>query len=41
MMGFASAALGWEPGQFWNSTPHEYWAAFEAWKLMNCTQPES
>lgn len=34
-MGIASAALGWTAAEFWASTPHEFWAGFEAWKAMN------
>ncbi|PZU13818.1 MAG: hypothetical protein DI606_04430 [Sphingobium sp.] len=41
LMGIASAALAWPPGQFWNATPHEFWASYEAWKLMNCAEQES
>lgn len=40
-MGIASAALAWPPGQFWDATPHEFWASYEAWKLMNCAEQES
>lgn len=34
-MGIAAAALGWSAMRFWASTPHEFWAGFEAWKAMN------
>ena len=40
-MGVAAAALGWTAAEFWASTPHEYWAGFEAWKMMNCSDEES
>ncbi len=29
------AALGWSPGMFWASTPHEFWTAYEVWREMN------
>jgi hypothetical protein len=28
-MGFAISRLGWRPNDFWRSTPHEFWAAYE------------
>jgi len=28
-MGVAAVHLHWSPDQFWKSTPHEFWAAFE------------
>lgn len=34
-MGIAAAALGWRPSEYWASTPHEFWAAFEGWEAMN------
>ncbi|WP_423828594.1 phage tail assembly chaperone [Sphingomonas paucimobilis] len=40
LAGIASAALGWPPAQFWKSTPHEFWAAFEVWKSMNVSSEE-
>jgi hypothetical protein len=33
-MGHAAAALGWSPATFWHSTPHEYFAAMEAWEQL-------
>jgi hypothetical protein len=34
-MGFAAAALHWSPATFWASTPHEFFAAYEAFLTMN------
>lgn len=34
-MGLALAAFHWSPITFWNSTPHEFWAAYEAWQEMH------
>lgn len=34
-MGIAGAAWGWSGEQFANSTPHEFFAAYEVWlKLL-------
>lgn len=27
--------IGWSVDQFWRSTPHEVWSAWEAYKLAN------
>lgn len=35
MMGLAAAAFNWSAAQFWASTAHEYWAAYEIWREMN------
>lgn len=35
MMGLAAAAFHWTPNTYWSSTRHEYFAAYEAWRLMN------
>lgn len=35
MMGLACAAFHWSPAQFWRSTPHEFFAAYEAYREMN------
>ena len=34
-MGIAAAALGWRPAEFWDATPHEFWAGLEVWREMN------
>lgn len=34
-MGIACGVLGWTPKVFWRSTPHEFWATFEAWEEAN------
>jgi hypothetical protein len=34
-MGIAAAAFHWTPDIFWNSTPHEYWAAYEVYREMH------
>jgi len=39
-MGMAQAALHWSAEQYWASTPHEFWAAIEAWEKMNCVKEE-
>ncbi len=39
-MGFAVAALGWRPREFWASTPVEYWDAVRAWERMHCQDEE-
>jgi len=38
-MGLAQAALGWRPREFWDATPHEYWAAVEGYERFH-RQPE-
>lgn len=35
-MGFALAALGWSARQFMDATSHEFYAAYEGWRLINC-----
>jgi len=35
MMGLAAAAFHWTPQTYWASTRHEYFAAYESWRLMN------
>jgi hypothetical protein len=35
-MGFVLAALGWTSRQFMDATNHEIFAAYEAWKSINC-----
>lgn len=40
MMGFAAAALHWDPSRFWAATPHEYWAGYEAWRDMNTVEDD-
>lgn len=37
-MGIAASALGWRPQEFWQSTPHEFWAAWTVWETMNCVK---
>lgn len=39
-MGFACAALGWSPDQFWAATMHEYWDAALGWRSLNVPEPE-
>lgn len=34
-MGFAACAFHWTAQAFMRSTPHEYWAAYEMWRIMN------
>lgn len=29
-MGHACLGFGWTPPEFWQSTPHEFWALYEA-----------
>ena len=29
----ALGVLSWPPDVFWNSTPHEFWAAWEGWNM--------
>ena len=36
----ALGRLGWSPGAFWASTPHELWAAFDGWVEANCTKKD-
>jgi hypothetical protein len=31
----ALGVLGWSPAVFWQSTPHEFWAAWEGWCKVN------
>jgi hypothetical protein len=38
-MGFAVAALGWRPREFWASTPTEYWTAVKAYERFH-KQPD-
>lgn len=38
MMGIAAAAFHWSPAEFWASTPHEYWAAYEVYRDMNTVE---
>jgi hypothetical protein len=40
MMGFAGAILGWSPAEYYASTPHEYWAAYEVWREANTTSDD-
>lgn len=40
MMGFACAALGWRPPDFWAATPHEFWAAHESYVRINTVKKE-
>lgn len=40
-MGFAFAALHWSPQQYLDSTAHEFFAGYEAWRGTNCTDAES
>jgi len=35
MMGQAAAAFHWSPFEFWRSTSHEWWAAYEAYRDMH------
>ena len=30
--GFATVHLGWQPGEFWAATPHEFWPAQQAFQ---------
>src|SRR3546814_7549048 len=41
LMGIAAAALGWRPNEYWGSTPHEFWAAFEGWEAMRSEEHTS
>ena len=34
-MGIATGLMGWSPDKFWHATPHEFWSAWEAWKMVN------
>ena len=34
-MGLAFAAFHWTPAAWSQSTPHEFWAAYEAYRAMN------
>ncbi|MCH4894009.1 hypothetical protein GO308_12875 [Sphingomonas sp. SFZ2018-12] len=34
------AALNWSADQFWRSTPHEFHAAWEAWRDINCSEKD-
>jgi len=36
----ATGIIGWSPDQFWQATPHEFWAAWEAWRLANAAQDD-
>jgi hypothetical protein len=31
----ATGIVGWSPERFWRSTPHEFWAAWETWRIAN------
>lgn len=33
--GFAAACLHWPPDHFWSSTPHEFFAAIDGWRMSN------
>jgi hypothetical protein len=33
-MGAAIVHLHWRPAEFWNATPHEFWAAYEEIERM-------
>jgi hypothetical protein len=35
MMGLAIAAFHWSAAEFWASTPHEFYAAYETYREMN------
>jgi hypothetical protein len=34
-MGIAMDAFGWSADQYWEATPHELWAMFEARETAN------
>lgn len=34
-MGIAAICFRWTPEVFWNSTAHEWWAAFEVYQEMH------
>jgi len=34
-MGMSAAALHWSADAFWSATPHELYAAFEAYEELN------
>jgi hypothetical protein len=40
-MGFAVAAFGWRPREFWASTPHEFYAALESYERLNCAPDDT
>lgn len=40
-MGLAAVAFHWSPDVFWNSTPHEFFAAYEVYEKMNAPPKES
>lgn len=40
-MEIATGVLGWTPGEFWRSTPHEYMAALAGLSLKNGGKPAS
>lgn len=35
MMGLAAYYLHWSPDQFWQATPHEFFAAYEVIEAAN------
>ena len=35
LMGMSAAALHWSADAFWSATPHELYAAFEAYEELN------
>ena len=37
MMGLAAAAFHWTPSDYMRATPHEMFAAYEAFQAMNST----
>jgi hypothetical protein len=40
-MGIAGAEWGWSANQFWHSTPHEFFAAYEVWtQMLRVRQPQ-
>jgi hypothetical protein len=39
-MGIAIAAFHWSAAEFWSSTPHEFFAAYEQWlQLLKLQRP--
>ncbi len=36
----AAGALNWTPDEFWRSTPHEFWMAYDGWCTANLPKDE-
>lgn len=41
MMGVAAVDFGWTAAEFWYSTPHEWWSAWELIQARNKAQAEA